>query len=113
SHLLRSSWIYEDNWSSACPACFIAPVEARSPPRDVAEVLSHRWCTGHVIQDLRRFGDDGIGLPGLGCAVGAEVAPAHRDLRHAGRARGVDVALVVTEVNAIRRRHADCAACVQ
>src|SRR5256885_14581066 len=57
-----------------------------------------------MVDELKRWREEGVGVPGGGAWVaGAVVAPCHRHSTHAGSARGLDVAQVVAQIEAILR----------
>src|SRR5437870_2929437 len=57
-----------------------------------------------MVDELQRLREDEVGVPGArALVVRAVVAPCHRHSTHAGSARGLDVAQVVAQIEAILR----------
>src|SRR6266550_3043100 len=57
-----------------------------------------------MVDELQRLREDEVGVPGArALVVRAVVAPCHRHGTHAGSARGLDVAQVVAQIEAILR----------
>src|SRR5205809_6222205 len=55
-----------------------------------------------MVNELQRLREDEVGVPGArALVVRAVVAPSHRHGTHAGSARGLDVAQVVAQIEAI------------
>src|SRR5258706_14731764 len=82
------------------PCAASAPASRPGRPRYRSRYLIIPYGDSEPADQVRRVGDDGVGVPGLHVVA---VAPFDGNRGHAGRMRGEDVAEVVADIEALLR----------